>query len=111
MMKSKPRMPVGYWQHLADSNPIGMQLTAQDAEAWFDMVWLRYRMKTYRRHQQAITNWWSRISRREIEQARERAALILNERENEELEARAVRESQQANASRVDHFARLTSNG
>jgi len=111
MMKARPKLPEGFWAALAENNPVGMPLTEQDARDWFDMVWLRYSTYGYRRHDRAIINWWSRLSRQEIESVRERAEGIRGERENAELEARAKSESIEANVVRIDHFAKLRSNG
>ena len=101
----KPVMSPSFWEELADNNPLGMQLSAADARHWFDLVWLRYSTYRYTKHRRAIINWWSRVSESEIEQARQRAARIVNDEENAKLEARAQAETKLTLVT--DHFSRL----
>lgn len=87
-MKEKPQLSPQFWQDLADNNPIGMKLSADDARAWFDYVWLSYRERRYTRHRLAIISWWSRVSEEEIEGARDRAARIAEESTLDRMEDR-----------------------
>lgn len=102
----KPSLPDSFWQELADHNPIGIPLTAQDARDWFEFVWLRYSTHGYRNHKRAIINWWSRVYESEIERAQERASRIRSEAENARLEALAEQEAQ-PRGNVIDFASRL----
>ena len=72
----KPTLDTAFWQQLADHNPIGMQLSADDARNWFDFIWLKYSTHGYRNHKRAIISWWGRIREYEIEDARGRSHAL-----------------------------------
>jgi len=82
----KPNFPPQFWQDLADNNPLGFDLSADDAKAWFDFVWLQYRERHYKRHRKAIVSWWSRLRPDDIDRARARMQEIRDTAEAKRLQ-------------------------
>jgi len=89
---NKPVLSPRFKRELADNNPIGMLLTEDDVQAWFDLVWLKFSTYNYRQGRgckSAIVRWWSRVRESEIDQARTRAARIADEHEVRSLDRQA----------------------
>lgn len=96
-------------RELAEHNPIGMLLTEEDVQAWFDMVWLRFSTRRYRNRRRAIIAWWSRVKEHEILEARNRAERMRDEKETALLEAMIGQAPEEpANVVQAqDRFARV----
>lgn len=104
----KPSLPPSFWHQLAANNPLGMTLTADDARAWFDLVWISYAQRGYRNHKRAIAAWWLNVREEEIDRARARVERISDEAETTAIEERIVAEEQAAaGIARLDHFSKL----
>ena len=104
----KPRIATdrNFLQDLAENNPWGKEVSADDVAAWFDLIWPRYALRGYSRHKKAITSWWSRCTWDELEKARERAAN-LSANEGLAKLTRDVTEAQTEHRPVVDFFSRL----
>jgi hypothetical protein len=111
MQKKQPRLDSSFWALLAEYNPHGLDLSADDVRAWFDFVWPQYAARRYSKHQRAITSWWSRARVWEVERAIARRDEIANQADNARLEKEAESESREANVVRIDHFAKLRARG
>lgn len=69
----KPSFPPGFWADLAEENPLGVALSAQDTKEWFDWAWFRYKTYDYRNHKRAVRRWWSGVTQADLDRSRERA--------------------------------------
>jgi len=109
-VQRKPVFSPQFLTHLADNNPLGMNLSADDVQAWFDLNWVKYETYRYKNHKRAIAAWWSRVSQYDIAQARERIARLQETDEVAVMEALAEDIQEPSTQPRVDHFKRMSKN-
>lgn len=86
----KPVFSPDFVRDLAENNPIGMLLTEDDFRAWFDLIWIKYKLRGYSNHKRAVTNWWSNVREGDIIQARERTRRLTEETAIANLERAAA---------------------
>lgn len=105
----KPVLSPRFLRELANENPIGMILSEEDVQAWFDLVWLRFKTYQYKRKgvRKAIIRWWSNVKESEILQARERLARMHDELDVAELERQAVEDVPAQPANVIDFAERF----
>ena len=84
----KPNPPREFWQKLADVQPFGIELTAEQVQSWFDTKWPTYSERGYTQHRRAIANWWNRVYEDEIHRAIERLDRIEERTKIRRLEDR-----------------------
>ena len=106
-MMEKPVFKPDFWQLLADAQPYGIELTAEDVESWFDLKWPSYSQRQYKSHKKSVTSWWGRVREDEILQAIERRITIEDRVQIRRMEAR-LGEDRTDETPVVDHFAKLT---
>ena len=90
---NKPVLSPKFKRELANNNPIGMLLSEDDVQSWWDLVWLTFSTYGYteRGRRTAIIRWWSRVTEPEIERARARTERIQDETETAAIEERRLR--------------------
>jgi hypothetical protein len=86
----KPVFPPSVWIELAKENPLGRHdITARDAQDWFDLVWPAYKQHRRRirkpNHKLRIAQWWLRVLPAEIDKARERGVELRRGKVAEKL--------------------------
>ncbi len=106
-VQAKPVFSPKVLNHLAANNPLGMRLTGEDVQDWFDMIWCKYETYRYKDHRRAVGSWWSRISSLDITRARERAARMREQDEVAVMEALAEDIHETDPKPRTDYFARM----
>ena len=74
----KPSFSPKFWQALATDNPLGRNdISAHDAQAWFDLIWPAYRERhTHVRkpkHKLRVSQWWLNLKPYDLDRARDRS--------------------------------------
>lgn len=86
----KPVFGPDFFRELAIENPLGVELSEEDAEAWWHWIaWPAYKTHRYKDHKRAVRNWWARLTFTELTRAREaraRAELQEAQLEQEEMD-------------------------
>ncbi len=106
-VQRKPVFSPEVLEHLAVNNPLGLKLTGEVVQSWFDTVWVKYETYKYRNHRRAIASWWSRVSSYDIEKAKERLARLKEQDEVAVMEALAEDLHETDPKPRTDYFARM----
>lgn len=104
MLEGKPVLSPAMLAELARDNPLGITITPDEVEAWWNYVaWPRFKTYEYRQHGRAIRKWWARVRMDEIEHARAsmgRARVEHLERLQERLNAPPAENDQTAEERR-----------
>lgn len=59
----KPEFAPSFFEELAQDNPLGITISAAEAEAWWNWIaWPRYKTYGYKRHKVAVRRWWAGIT-------------------------------------------------
>jgi len=103
---NKPVLSPAFLQELAENNPIGMQLDSADVQAWFDLIWLKFKTHRYKQQKRAIISWWSRVRESEIDDARARVTRMRDDAQVAAIEA-SLGNVIPIRRPGVDHFAKL----
>ena len=76
----KPVFAPSFFEELAADNPLGANISAAEAEAWWHFVaWPKYKTCRYRAHKRAVTRWWARLRPFELDLARQALARCEEE--------------------------------